>query len=94
MLFSTSDYKESEVARTFRHNSKRFINREAEVWMETTMVKTLYFATYSFARFFPNLKNKCSHVQLNAGDIAGSFSTLYLIFQFVKIFHKLLITNC
>ena len=47
-LFSISDLKQSQIAQTIRHNSKRIINREAfRDSDENTVMKILFIGTLS-----------------------------------------------
>ena len=100
-LFSTSDVKQSQIARTIRHNSEGIISREAfrdsdgnyshENFIHWNAQFQRQFFLTSEITIFRNLKTESLYVCLKAKDIAVSVLTVYLIFQVVKNFPKLFI---
>ena len=100
-LFSTSDVKHSQIARTIRHNSKGIISRDAfrdsdgknshaNLIHWNHQFQQQFFLTKEITNF-RNLKTESLYVWLKAKDIAVSILTVYLIFQLVKNFPKLFI---
>ena len=100
-LFSISDVKQSQIARTIRHNSKGIISREAfrdsegkysheNFFHWNAHFQKQFFQTNEIA-IFRNLKTESLYVWLKAKEIAVSVLTVYLIFHVVKNFPKLFI---
>ena len=100
-LFSISDVKQSQIARTNRHNSKGIISREAfrdsdEKYSHENFIhwnaqfQKQFFLTNEIT-IFRNLKVESLYVWLKAKDIAVSVLTVYLILQVVNNFPKLFI---
>ena len=100
-LFSISDVKQSQFARTIRHISKRIFRREAfrdsdgkyshENFIHWNAQFQKQFFLTSEITIFRNLKTESLYVWLKAKDIALSVLTVYFIFQVVKTFPKLFI---
>ena len=89
-LFSTSDKKQSQIARTIRHNSKGIFSRKAfqdsdEKYTHENFIhwnaqlQKQFFLTNEIITF-RNLKTESVYVWLKAKDIAVSVLTVYLIF--------------
>ena len=57
-LFSISDVKQSQIARTMRHNSKELsVGKHSEIRMENTVMKILFIGTLSSKNnFFQQMK--------------------------------------
>ena len=100
-LFSISEVKQSQIARTIRHNSKGIISWEAfrdsdgkyshEIFIHwNAQFQKQFFLTNEITNF-RNLKTENLYVWLKAKDIAVSVFTVYLIFQVVKNFPKMFI---
>ena len=100
-LFSISDAKHIQIARTIRHNCKGALSREAFRDLDgkknhenfihwNAQFQKQFFLTNEIT-IFRNLKTESLYVWLKAKDIAVSFLTVYLIFQVVKNFPKLFI---
>ena len=76
------------------------VGKHSEIRMENTVMQILFIGTLSSKKkffltneitIFRNLKTESFHVWLKAKDIALSVLTVYLIFQVVKNFPKLII---
>ena len=100
-LFSTSDVKQCQIARTIRHYSKGSISREAFRDSDEKYSHEISFHwndqfqhelfLINKITIFWNLETGGLYIWLKAEQIAVSVLTVYLIFQFVKNFPKLLI---
>ena len=96
-LFSTSDVNQIQSVRTVCHNRKEIIIREVfRDWDGKYRHQNFIQWNDQFQQeifpvnektVFRNLKTECLYIWLKAKDIALSVSTVYLIFQFVKIFY-------
>ena len=90
-LFSISDVKQSQIARTIRHNSKEIISREAfrDSDGKYSHENFIHWNAQFQKRFFltneitilRNLKTESLYVWLKAKNIAVSVLTVYLIFK-------------
>ena len=89
-LFSTSEVKQGQIARTIRHNSKGIISRDAfrdsdgkynhENFIHwNDQFQQEIFLTNEITVFL-NLKTEGLYIWLKAKDIVVSVSTVYLIF--------------
>ena len=96
-LFSTSEVKQSQIARTIPHNSKRIISREAfqdsngkhshkNFFHWNDQFQQQFFLTDEITTIFRNLRTENLYIWLKAKDIAVSVLTVYIIFQFVNNF--------
>ena len=95
-LFPISDVKQSQIARTIRHNSKSIISREAfrdsdgknsheNLLHWNDELQQQFFLTNEIT-VFRNLRTESLYNWLKAEDIAVSVLTVYLIFKICKNF--------
>ena len=100
-LFSISDVKQSQIGRTIRYNSERIFSREAfqdsdgkysqENFIHWNDQFLQQFFQSNEITIFRSLSTERLYIGLKAKDIAVSALTVYLNFQFVKIFAKFFI---
>ena len=101
-LFSTSDIKQSQIARTIRHNSKGIISQEAfrdsdgknsheDIIYWNDQFQHEIFLEKKEITISWNLKTESSYIWLKATELAVSVLTAYLIFRIVQNFAILFI---